>query len=247
DSSATMATIRGKYRDHIALMLGLAGVRDTVAKASAIAALETRIAQAHWSREASGDVEKGNNHWARADFAGKAPGLDWDRYFAAAGLGQAARFVVWQPSAITGIAALTASEPLDTWKAYLTYHAIQSRAAVLPGAFDRESFEFYGPVLTGAKQQRDRWKRAVAATNEALGFAVGRPSVARYFPPAEKARAQAMVRNLIAAFRTRIDRLDWMAAATKREAKAKLAVLKVSVGYPDTWPAYDDLEVVPGD
>jgi putative endopeptidase len=247
DSSATMATIRGKYRDHIAAMLGLAGVPDTGPKANAIAGLETRIAQVHWSRQASGDVAKGNNHWARADLAAKAPGFDWDRYFAAAGLDRAQRFVVWQPSAITGIAALTASEPLDSWKAYLTYHAIQSRAAVLPGPFDRESFAFYGPALTGAKQQPDRWKRAVAATNEALGFAVGRLYVARYFPPAEKARAQAMVANLIAAFRARLDRLDWMAAATRREAKAKLAVLKVGVGYPDSWPAYDDLEVVPGD
>jgi predicted metalloendopeptidase len=247
DSSATMAAIRGKYREHIAAMLGLAGVPDTGAKASAIAALETRIAQVHWTRQASGDVEKGNNHWARADFASKAPGLDWDRYFAAAGLDRAQRFVVWQPSAVTGIAELTAKEPLDAWKAYLTYHAIQSRSAVLPGQFDREAFAFYGPALTGAKQQRDRWKRAVAATNEALGFAVGRLYVARYFPPAEKARAQAMVRNLIAAFRARLDRLDWMAATTRRQAKAKLAVLKVGVGYPDTWPAYDDLEVRPGD
>jgi putative endopeptidase len=247
DSSATMATIRAKYRDHVAAMLGLAGVPDTAAKAAAIAALETRIAEVHWTRQASGDVEKGNNHWTRGDFATKAPGLEWDRYFAAAGLGKAPRVVVWQPSAITGISALTASEPLDTWKAYLAYHAIQSRAGVLPGPFDRESFAFYGPALTGAKQQRDRWKRAVAATNEALGFAVGRLYVARYFPPAEKARAQAMVRNLIAAFRARLDRLDWMAAATRREAKAKLAVLKVGVGYPDSWPGYDDLAVVAGD
>jgi predicted metalloendopeptidase len=247
DSSSAMGAIREHYQSHVAAMLGLAGVADSARKAAAIAGLETRIAQAHWTREASGDVEKGNTHWARADFAAKAPGLDWDAYLAAAGLDQAPRFVVWQPSAVTGIAALTASEPLETWKAYLTFHAIQSRAAVLPGPIVRESFAFYGPVLTGAKQQRDRWKRAVAATNDALGFAVGRLYVARYFPPAEKARAQAMVANLIAAFRARIDRLDWMAPATKREAKAKLAVLKVGVGYPDAWPEYKDLDVVTGD
>ncbi|MGH7512661.1 MAG: M13 family metallopeptidase [Gemmatimonadales bacterium] len=247
DSSSAMGTIRAKYQEHVAAMLGLAGIPDSARKAAAIAGLETRIAQAHWTREASGNVQKGNNHWARADFASKAPGLDWDAYLAAAGLDQAPRFVVWQPSAITGIAALTASEPLETWKAYLTFHAIQSRAAVLPGPIVRESFAFFGPVLTGAKQQRDRWKRAVAATNDALGFAVGRLYVARYFPPAEKARAQAMVANLIAAFRARIDRLDWMAPATKREAKAKLGVLKVGVGYPDAWPESHDLEVVAGD
>ena len=247
DSTAAMATIRAKYQEHVAAMLGLARIPDSTGKAAAIAGLETRIAQAHWTREASGDVERGNNHWARADFAAKAPGLDWDAYLRAAGLGQAPRFVVWQPSAIAGISALTASEPLDTWKAYLTFHAIQSRSAVLPGPFIRESFAFFGPVLTGAKEQRERWKRAVAATNDALGFAVGRRYVARYFPPAAKARAQAMVANLIAAFRERIDRLDWMAPATKREAKAKLAVLKVGVGYPETWPDYKDLEVVAGD
>jgi putative endopeptidase len=247
DSSSAMATIRAKYQEHVAAMLGLAGIPDSAQKAAAIARLETLIAQAHVSREASGDVRKGNNHWARADFATKAPGLDWDRYFAAAGLDQPDRFVVWQPTAVTGIAALTGSEPLETWKAYLTFHAIQSRSAVLPAPIVRESFAFYGPVLTGAQKQRDRWKRAVTATNDALGFAVGRLYAARYFPPAEKARAQAMVANLIAAFGVRIDRLDWMAPATKKEAKAKLAVLKVGVGYPDAWPEYNDLEVVAGD
>jgi predicted metalloendopeptidase len=102
-------------------------------------------------------------------------------------------------------------------------------------------------VLSGATKQRDRWKRAVSATNGALGFAVGRVYAARYFPPAEKVRAQAMVGNLIAAFRARIDRLDWMAPATKAEAKAKLAVLKVGVGYPDKWPDYAGLVVKAGD
>jgi predicted metalloendopeptidase len=228
-------------------MLDLAGIPGAAGKARAIVQLETRIANAHWSREASGDVVKGNQHWTRAEFDAKAPGLDWEAYFTAAGLGQAPRFVVWQASAVTGLAALAASEPLETWKDYLTFQAIQSRSAVLPTAFRRQSFAFFGPVLSGAQKQRDRWKSAVSATNGALGFAVGRLYAARYFAPAEKARAQAMVANLIAAFRERIDRLEWMAPATKREAKAKLAVLKVGVGYPDKWPDDSGLEVVAGD
>ncbi len=247
DSSATMAATRDKYRQHVAAMLKLLQVADADARAKAIVDLETRIASAHESRQQSGNVTKGNNHWRRADFPAKAPGIDWDTYFAAAGLGKAARFVAWQPGAITGLAALVASEPLDTWKAYLTFHALQSRAAVLPGPVERETFAFFGPVITGAQKPRERWNRAVDATNGALGFAVGRRYVARYFPPAEKARAQAMVANLIAAFRTRIDRLDWMSPATKAEAKAKLAVLKVGVGYPDKWPSYAGLEVQRGD
>ena len=247
DTSSAMAAIRTKYQDHVAAMLGLAGISDSAAKAAGIVGLETKIASAHWTREASGDVSKGNNHWKKADFPGKAPGLEWEPYFATAGLEQAPQVVVWQPSALAGISALTASEPLDTWKDYLTFHAIQSRVAVLPARLYGESFAFFGPVLSGAQKPRDRWKRAVTATNNALGFAVGRLYAARYFPPAEKARAQAMVSNLIAAFRERIDGLDWMAPATKQEAKAKLAVLKVGVGYPDHWPTYSGLEVVKGD
>ena len=246
DTSSAMGEIRSQYQGHVAAMLGLAGIPDSAKKAEAIVGLETKIAQAHWTREASGDITKVNNHWARSDFASKAPGIDWDSYFGAAGLGRAPRFVVWQPSAVTGISALTASDPLETWKDYLTFHAIQSRAAVLPTRFGRQSFAF-GAVLSGAKKQRDRWKRAVSATNNALGYAVGKVYAARYFPPAEKARAQGMVANIIAAFRDRIDALDWMAPATKNEAKAKLAVLKVGVGYPDKWPEYSGLRIVKGD
>jgi predicted metalloendopeptidase len=247
DTVATMATLRDEYRKHVEAMLRLAGIGDPAAKADAVLRLETRIADAHWSRERSGNVSRGNNHWPRRSFSAKAPGLDWDAFFAAAGLTRPRTFVVWQPSAITGIAKLVGSEPLATWKDYLTFHAIQSRAAVLPSPIDRQSFAFFGPVLSGAKQQRERWKRAVGATNEALGFAVGKLYAERYFPAEEKARAQAMVANIMAAFRDRIDRLEWMAPATKKEAKAKLAVLKVGVGYPDRWPTYDGLEVKPSD
>jgi predicted metalloendopeptidase len=247
DSSASMVTIRAKYQEHIAAMLTLANVPDAGTKAAAIAGLEARMAAAHASREASGDVTKGNNHWARADFGAKAPGLDWETYFAAAGLSKPASFVVWQPSAVTGLSALVASEPIETWKDYLTFHAINARAAVLPEAIGRQAFAFYGPVVTGAQKQRDRWKRGVTATNGALGFAVGKLYTERFFPAAEKARAKAMVAHLIAAFGTRIDHLDWMAPATKKEAKAKLAVLKVGVGFPDTWPSYAGLEIVKGD
>jgi putative endopeptidase len=247
DTSSAMREIRSKYQDHVAAMLSLAGVQDDAKKASAVLDLESKIAKAHWTREASGDITKTNNHWRRSEFSTKAPGLDWGSFFAAAGLARSPRFVVWQPSAVTGISALAASEPLDTWKDYLTFHTIQARAAVLPTAFGRESFTFYGAVLSGAKKQRDRWNRAVNATNDALGFAVGKAYAARYFPPAEKARAQKMVTNLIAAFRERIDHLEWMAPATKKQAKAKLAVLKVGVGYPDKWPGYSGLRIVRGD
>jgi predicted metalloendopeptidase len=247
DSSSAIASVRAQYQPHVAAMLKLAGLPDPDAKAAAIVQLETRIARVHLSREASEGVEKGNNHWARADFAAKAPGLDWDAYFAAAGLARAPRFVVWQPSAVTGLSALVASGPMDAWKAWLAYHVIQNHQAVLPPGFGNRTFGFFGTRMYGAKQQRERWKRAVGATNDALGYAIGKIYVERFFPPAEKARAEAMGANIIAAFRDRIDQLDWMAPATKREAKAKLAVLKVGVGYPDKWLDYSALEVKAGE
>lgn len=247
DPSEGMAAIRAQYLAHVAAMLKLAGLPDAARRAAAVVDLETRMARVHASREESGDVLKGNNHWTRADFPRKAPGLDWEAFFAAAGLQQPEVFVVWQPAAFTGLSALTAGVTLDTWKDYLTFHALQHRSRVLPKAVVDQSFSFYGKVLSGASRPRDRWKYGVDQTNQALGEVVGKAYVARYFPPAEKARAQKMVANLIAAFRARIEQLDWMSPATKAKAIAKLTVLKVGVGYPDRWRDYRGLKIVAGD
>jgi predicted metalloendopeptidase len=247
DPSPRMAEIRGKCQAHMAAVLALAGVADAPAKARRIFDLERRIALAHASREDSEDVKKANNHWTREDFESRAPGLDWQEYFAAAGLGEPSVFVVWQPGAVIGISALVASQPLETWRDYLGFHAIEHSAAVLPDAFGLERFAFHGTVLAGTPQRRDRWKRAVDATGLALGEAIGRIYVQRFFPPAAKARVEAIVANLMIAFGRRIDALDWMAPATRTRAKAKLATLKVGVGYPDRWRDYSGLEVVRGD
>jgi putative endopeptidase len=242
-----MAEIRTKNQAHIAAMLRLAGVSDGEAKAARIFELERRIAQAHAPRVETEDVQKGNNHWKRSEFAKRARGLDWNAYFAAAGLGRQDELVVWQPAAFTGIAAVVRDQPLATWKDYLTFHAISEFAPFLPKAFVDESFAFHGKTLSGTPQLRDRWKRAVEVTDDALGEVVGKLYVAKYFPPAEKARAEQMVKNELAAFGRRIDKLDWMAPETKAKAKAKLAALKVGVGYPNRWRDYSALEVVRGD
>jgi predicted metalloendopeptidase len=179
------------------------------------------------------------------DWAGARPRLA--RVPGRGGTGRPKLFAIWQPSAVTGISALVASEPLETWKDYLTFHALEHSAAVLPRAFGAERFAFHGTVLAGIPQRRDRWKRAVDATSTALGDAVGQLYVEKYFPPASKARVEAMVRNIMAAFGRRIDALDWMAPATRARAKEKLAVLEVGVGYPDKWIDYAGLDIVRGD
>jgi putative endopeptidase len=247
DPSRQMADIRARYRSHIAAVLTLAQLPDAAARAARIFDLEHAMAEAHSSLAQSEDVLKGDNHWRREELARRAPGLDWSEFFGAAGLAAEKEFVVWQPGAVRGLSALTASVPLETWKDYLRFHLIESNAAYLPKAFVDEDFAFHGRVISGTPELASRWKRAIEETNAALGEAVGKLYVARYFPPAEKARAEAMVHNLVAAFAARLDRLAWMAPVTRAKAKAKLATLKVGVGYPDHWRDYSALEVVSGD
>ncbi len=242
-----MAEIREKYKAHIASVLKLAQFADPERKAARILDLETKIAQAHATREDTEDVKKGNNHWTRAELSKRAPGLDWDAFLGAAQLDKQTAFVIWQPQAVIGISALVRKEPLDVWKDYLAFHALEEHAAFLPKAFSDEAFAFYGKTLNGTPQERERWKRAVERTDEALGEVVGKLYVERYFPPSEKARAEQMVKNVVAAFARRIDNLEWMSPKTKEQAKAKLAALKVGVGYPDKWRDYSGLEVIRGD
>jgi putative endopeptidase len=244
---AHMADARARYKAHIGAVLQLAGVHGELTLAGRILDFETKIARTHWSREMSFDVQKANNPWTRADFDVKAKGLDWQTFFAAAGLGAQPAFVVWQPDAISGESALVASEPLETWKAYLRYRVLNRWSNLLPKAFAQERFEFYGKVLSGTPQMPDRWKRAIASTNGAMGDAVGQLYVQRYFSPAAKAKAQAMVADLKRAFARRIDNLDWMSPQTRAKAKEKLDALIVGVGYPDRWRSYEGLEIVRDD
>lgn len=245
--NARMQGIRQAFTAHVAKVLSLAGMKDAEAKAGRIVALETAIARTHRSVGDTGDPGKGYNPWTRADFDAKAKGIDWSAYFDAAGIGAQKNFVAWQPEAITGEAALVASTPIETWKDYLAFHLIDRSSGLLPKAFVDERFAFYGKTLAGTPQITARWKRGVGGVNGALGEAVGKLYVAKYFPPADKAAVQAMVKNLMTAFDRRIDSLDWMSPATKKEAHAKLHALKVGVGYPDKWRDYSGLRVVRGD
>jgi putative endopeptidase len=235
--------LQTKYRAHIAAILNLAHIANAEERAAHIYALEHKIAEAHVSRTDSEDVHKANNPWKLHDFSAKAPGLDWTSYFKAADLSAQPMLMVWQPTAVTGIAALVGSEPVAVWKDYLTFRALDRASGLLPKAFADEAFKFYGTTLSGAPQQRARWKRAVNATNGALGDAVGKLYAKHYFPPASKAAAQTMVKNIIAAFGHRIDNLAWMSPATRTKAKAKLSTLYVGIGYPEHWRNYSGLTI----
>jgi putative endopeptidase len=235
--------LQKKYKAHVVAVLKLMGVADADAKAARIYELEKRIAQTHATRTESVDVHKANNPWPMAEFATKAPGLDWAAYFEAAGLSSQPMIMVWHPTAAIGFAALAGKEPLDLWKDYLSYHTVNRASALLPAKFADERFAFYGTALGGVTQQRDRWKRAVNATSASLGDAVGRMYVEKYFSAEDKAQCQEMVKNIAAAFGRMIDKLEWMSPATKEKARAKLGTLYVGVGYPDKWIDYSGLEI----
>jgi endothelin-converting enzyme/putative endopeptidase len=242
-----MREIRAKYQTHVAAMLKLAGFTDESARAVRIIELEHSIAETHTSLADDEDVSKADNTWKQSDFAIKAPGLDWSEFFRAAGLEKQTGFTVWQPVAFSGEAALVASVPLDTWKDWLAYHLVEDHAGALPKSFANERFAFFGQTLSGTPEQRPRWQRGVGVVNRLLGDAVGQIYAERYFSPEAKARAQAMVANIVESFRKRIDALDWMAPATKAEAKAKLNTLYVGIGYPETWRDYSALEIKSND
>jgi len=245
--SPRMAGLRTAYQAHIAAMLKLAGFTDSDARAARVMALEMKIAQAHASREDSADVLKANNTWTLKDFSAKAPGLDWNAFFKAAGLAGQQRFMIWHPGAVSGEAALVASVDLASWKDYLAFHTVNHFAGVLPKAFAEQNFAFYGTALSGTPEQRARWKRALDATNTALDEPVGHLYVDASFPAENKARIGAMVSKIVAAFSQRVEKLDWMAPSTRAQAQAKLKVLYVGIGYPDRWRSYAGLKVVPGD
>lgn len=247
DTTERMKAAQAAYKNYIAQDLKLAGVPDSGTRANAIFNLEVQIAKAQESIVQSQDVTKANNPWTQADFRNRAPGLDWNAFFDGAGLARVGRFIVWQPAAFTGLSKLVAGVPLDTWKDWLTFHRINQYADELPAGFADAHFDFYGKTLSGTPQQQEIWKRGVRATNAALGDAVGKLYVAKYFPPQAKAKAEEMVRNIIGAWGRRLDAITWMKPATKAEARAKLRTLYVGVGYPEKWRDYSGLTVVRGD
>jgi endothelin-converting enzyme/putative endopeptidase len=238
-----MNEIRAEYQAHVSRMLKLAGFSDTDARAKRIFDLEHAIAEKHWTLAEDQDIHKANNPWKRAEFATKAPGLDWDEFFQGAGLDEQQAFIVWQPSAFAGESSLVASESLGAWKDLLAYHVIEEYGSALPKAIVDERFAFFGKTLSGTPQMLPRWRRGVNVVNGVLGDEVGRLYAQRYFPPEAKKRVQAMVENIKAAFRKRVDALSWMDPATKAEAKTKLDSLYVGIGYPETWHDYDALDI----
>jgi putative endopeptidase len=239
---AKIAETRAKYLQHLTNMLSLAGEANAAARAKALLDYETSIAKVHWTQVESRDATKTYNKMSVAQLEKSAPGFDFSEFFTGIGIDDDS-LVVAQPSAITGIAGLVRKAPLQVLKDQLLIRSLDSYSAYLPSAFDKENFAFYGTALSGTPEQQPRWKRAVDFTTSALTDEVSKIYVDRYFPPATKAAADELVKNVVAAMGRRIDALTWMAPETKARARAKLANFTTKIGYPSQWRDYSGLEI----
>jgi putative endopeptidase len=238
---------RAAYLRYIETVMRLAGERDPAGAARSIMALETAIAEAHWDRVRNRDREATYNLKTVAELQQLMPAFAWSTFLRETGAERTPGIVVRQPDFLQALNGLIEQTPIRTWQQYMTFKLLDSYAGVLPSAFGDAQFEFRGRALAGLEEQRPRWRRAIGATEGALGEVAGRMYVERHFSPEAKQRMQELVDNLMVAFRLGIDELEWMGPETRREAHAKLERFNVKIGYPDQWRDYSGLEVRDGD
>jgi putative endopeptidase len=231
------------YEAYVAKMLGLIGWPGAAARASDIVAFETKIAEVSWTLAERRDPTKSYNPTTVAALERAAPGFAWGRMLASADLSGRSDVVAVTNTSLPKIAVLYAEAPLETLKAWEAFHTTDSLAGVLPKAFVDARFDFRGKTLTGQPVNVARWKRAVRALDGEVGEAVGAIYVAKYFPPASKAKMEALIGDLKTGFAKQIQALDWMSASTKAQALAKLANYDVQIGYPKMWRDYSGLEI----
>jgi putative endopeptidase len=234
---------KAKYEAYVAQMLRMIGWPDPEADAKAIVAMETRIAEASWTRAERRDDDKTYNPTTPAELEKAAPGFPWAPFLKAAELGGVQRLVVRENTAFPKIAEVFAQTPVPVLKAWMAFGLVDNAAPYLSKPFVDAHFEFRAKTLAGQQEQRPRWKRGVTLVGDQMGFAVGKLYVDKYFPPESKAKMEQLVSDLRVALKGRIERLDWMSPQTKARALEKLAKFHVKIGYPDKWRDYSALRV----
>jgi putative endopeptidase len=236
-----------RYQQYAADMLRLAGWEEPEKNAAEIVALETKIAEAQWTRAESRDRDKTYNPMTIVELEKTAPGFPWAVFAKEAGIDKSERAVVRQNTALPKIAKIFADTPLATLKAWQAFHITEDAAPLLSKRFVDTEWEFRSKFLNGAQEQRPRWKRAVGAAEGAMGEAIGRTYVNEYFPPESKAMMEKLVADLRGAMKGRIEKLEWMGPETRTRALEKLSKFGVKIGYPSKWRDYSKLEIREGD
>jgi putative endopeptidase len=237
--------IRTQYQAHVATSFALAGIEDSQAQAQQVFDLETEIAATHWDKVKCRDLRLMYNLMSLEDFAASCPGLHWREFLAGGDIAEEkmAELVAMQPSFFTEVSALLTQDRLPAWRAWARWKVISSLSPYLSSDFVAENFRFYGTILMGTPELRERWKRGVALVELSVGEAVGKIYVDRYYSPTAKERMDQLVANLIEAYRRSIADLDWMTAETKDSALDKLAKFRPHIGYPSKWRDYSVLVI----
>ncbi len=245
NDDARSKTIRAAYYTHLQNMFKLMKYDDVSSKkyADVILNIETKLASTSRSRLDLRDPNTNYNKMTIAELQKITPELNWNLYFTTIGLPPADGINVGQVKFFTETSKLLKSISIDDWKIYLQWNVLHNSAPFMNKAFVEENFAFYGKVLTGSQQLRDRWKRVLDNTSGSLGEAVGQIYVEKYFPPEAKQKMLKLVENLDLALGDHIKKLTWMSEATKAKALEKLNTMNVKIGYPNKWTDYTKLEV----
>ena len=238
-----LATTRDAYKKYLAGMLTLLGEKNADRRAAAVYALETDIAKAHWPVAEKRNADKTYNPISVANLAAFAPGFAWGDFFQMQGIGPARKVIARENTAFVPLASLFAKTPVAVWRDYMTLHYVHAMAPYLPKAFDDANFDFYGKVLGGQTQQLPRATRAVRLLDSTLPHPFGKLYVAKYFPPATKAKAEQLVANLLKAYDADIRTITWMSPVTRQKALDKLHAFTPHIGYPDKWRDYSGLVI----
>jgi len=239
--------LRSGYVAHIENMYNLAGMKNGEDAAKNIMALETSLAEFHWTRVQSRDSEKRYNKFATNNLNSITDKFNWNAFLTAEGVAAQKDIIINQPDFIKGFGDVFAKTSLDTWKQYLTFNTLSTFASYLSADLDNENFDFFSKQLSGRKEQRPQWKRGVAVVNHNLGEVIGKVYVARHFTPEAKSRMSTLVENLRSAYGSSIDDLAWMSSDTKKAAHVKLAAFTPKIGYPDKWEDYSALTIAGDD
>ena len=234
---------RAAYLTFMTTMLETAGADNASARAKAIMAFETKIAQAHWTITKRRNRDLTYNKRTLTEIKSSAGGFPWDAFLKASKLGDQTTFIVRETDAIDGMAKVFASADMTVLKDYMTVSYLSGKAAYLPKSVGDARFEFYGKTLRGTPVERDRWKRAVSQIDRNMGEIVGKVYVKNHFPESSKTQMLDLIENLRGAFKTGIEDLEWMSETTKEQAQYKLAKFNPKIGYPDVWTDYSKLNV----
>ena len=237
--------IREKYVGHIGRMFSLAGFDEESAKkaSESVMRVETALAGAHFDNLTLRDPYRNYHKMPYQEFVSQFPGMDWDSFMSVLGADNVDTLNVSQLEPLAKAVELITEGNIDDQKNYLKWKVIDAAAPYLSDAFVAENFEFYGKVISGQKEIKPRWKRAVATVDGVLGEEVGRMYVEKYFPPRAKERMITLIDNLKKSLGERISALEWMSDSTKEKALEKLSTFYVKVGYPDKWRDYSALEI----